>query len=83
MEIPLESLDLSLEALLGWIKLTLAALSNAEKASDKFSGDFSRLAFFTKVLRLLSRFLLRALRTLSFRIFLIADLIKGMFGMIT
>ncbi len=71
------NLDLRRAALFGWINLTLAALSNAEKAAVKpFSVRVLRAAL-TKLFRVRSRVSLRAVLILSFRTFLIADLING------
>lgn len=79
----LANLDLSLAALLGWIRWTLAALSKALKVALKFFGfGFLRLDLIN-FFKASSRFLFRAVRILSFRIFLIADLMSGMGGMLT
>ena len=74
---PLDSLDFNLEALFLWIKLTLTALSSAEKTILRFSSDFSFLVFLIKDFKFNSRFLLRVVLTLSFLTFLIADLSNG------
>jgi len=80
---PFDSLDFNLAALLGWIKCTLAALSKAEKAAVKSLADLLILAFLTKDFKVVSRFLLRAVLSLSLRTFFIADLMIGMGGMVT
>lgn len=81
--IPLDNLDLSRAALLGWIKWTLAALSKAEKAAVKSLAALEALAFLIKDFKVVSRFLLRAVLPLSFRTFLIADLMIGMCVMLS
>jgi len=75
----LDNLDFNREALLGWIRWTLAALSKAEKAACRFLSDLFILAFFTNDLRAASLLSLRIVLTLSFRTFLIADLMIGIF----
>lgn len=80
---PLLNLDFNLEALLGWISLTLAALSRAEKTARKSLADFETLTFFIKDFKPISRFLFRAVLTLSFLTFLIADFIIGMLVILT
>lgn len=72
-----DSLDLRRAALLGWINLTLAALSKAEKAACRFFALVVVLAFLIRDLRIFARFLLRAVLVLSLRTFLIADRIIG------
>ena len=81
--VPLASRDFNLEALFLWIKFTLTALSKAEKALLSAAGVLSFLAFLTKVFKTAPRFSLRAVLFLSFLTFLIADLMIGMFGMVT
>lgn len=80
---PLDKRDLSLAALLGWINLTLAALSKAEKTVCKSLADFEALTFLINDFKPISRFLFRAVLTLSFLTFLIADRIIGMVGILT
>ena len=72
-EINLDNLDFNRADLLGWIRCTLAALSRAEKASVKSLAALLTLTFLTKDFKVISRFLLRAVLTLSFRTFLMAD----------
>lgn len=79
VEMPFASLDFNLEALLGWIRCTLAALSRAEKTACKLAGVFCNLAFLIKVLSWSFRFLLRRVLTRSFLIFLMADLMIGIY----
>ncbi len=79
----LDSLDFSLAALLGWISLTLAALSKAEYTACKVRADLVVRAFLIKAFKLSFLFLLRTVLTLSFLTFLIADLITGMPGMVS
>lgn len=81
--IPFDNLDFNLAALLGWIKCTLAALSKAEKTAFKFVAVFSRRAFLIKAFKAISRFLFRAVLSLSFLTFLMADLMSGMLSMVT
>lgn len=73
----LASLDFNLEARFLWINLTLAALSKALETACKFFGLGFLLASLSNFLRLDSLRLLRAVRVLSLRIFLIADFIIG------
>jgi len=80
---PLLNLDFSLEALLGWISLTLAALSRAEKTACKSLADFEILTFLIKDFKPIARFLFRAVLTLSFLTFLIADLMIGIWEILT
>lgn len=80
---PLDNLDFKRAALLGWIRCTLAALSKAEKAACISLAALDALAFFTKDFKTVSRFLLRAVLSLSFLTFLIADLIIGMAAMLS
>lgn len=80
---PFDNLDFNLAALFGWISLTLAALSKAEKTACKSLAPFEALAFLIKDFKFNSRFLFRAVLTLSFLTFLIADLIIGMGGILT
>ena len=81
--IPLLSLDFNLLALFLWIKLVLAALSNAEKTADKFFLVLSSLAFLIKVFKLSFFFLFKIVLFLSFLNFLIALLIIGMGEIVT
>lgn len=80
---PFDNLDFKRADLLGWIKWTLAALSRAEKAACKFLALLSFLAFLTKAFKEISRFLLRAVLTLSFLTFLIAERMIGMADMLS
>lgn len=73
----LDNLDFNLEDLFLWIKFTLAALSRAEKAADKLLALGFFLASLTSLLTILSRLAFLPVRVLSFRTFLIADLIIG------
>ncbi len=75
--------DLSLAALFGWINFTLAALSKAENTACKSFAVFPVRAFLTSDFKLSSLLLLRAVLVLSFRTFLIADLMIGMGGMVS
>lgn len=84
-EINLDNLDFNRADLLGWIRWTLAALSKAEKAACRSLAVLLALAFLTKDFKASSRFLLRAVLTLSFLTFFMADLIIGIsyFGMVS
>jgi len=73
----LDNRDFNLEALLGWIKWTLTALSKAEKAACKSFASFVPLTFLIADFSETSLFLLRAVLTLSFLTFLIALLMIG------
>ena len=83
VEMPLDNLDFNLEAFLGWINLTLAALSKAEKTACKFLADLVVLAFLIKESSLDSLCLFLAALILSFLTFLIADRMIGMDGILT
>lgn len=80
---PLDNLDLSLAAFLGWIRWTLAALSRAEKTACKSLAALVVLTFLIKDFKAFSRFLLRAVLILSFLTFLIAERMIGMGGIVT
>ncbi len=71
--IPFDNRDFKRAALFGCIRWTLAALSKAEKAAVKSLAALLVLAFLTKDFKASSRFLLRAVLSLSFRTFLMAD----------
>lgn len=76
-EASLERRDLSLAALLLWIRLTLTALSKAEKTADKFLVLGLFRAVFRSFLTTFVLALFRAVLVLSFLTFLIADLMIG------
>lgn len=78
METNLDNLDFSLADLFGWINLTLAALSKAENTACKSLADLLVRLFLIRDFKAPFRLLLRAVLTLSFLTFLIADLIIGM-----
>lgn len=65
---------------MGWINFTLAALSRAENAACKSLVFFETLAILTKDFKTKPLFLLRAVLTLSFLTFLIADFMIGTQG---
>lgn len=73
----LESLALRREDLFLWIKLTLTALSKAEKTADKFLVLGLFLAAFTNFFTTSILALFLAALTLSFLTFFMADLIIG------
>lgn len=73
----LESLDFNLEDLFLWIKLTLAALSRAEKAAVRLLALGFFRASLTSLFKTFSRLVLRAVLVLSFLTFLRADFIMG------
>lgn len=83
MEISLDNLDFNLADLFGWINLTLAALSKAENTACKSLSDLVVRLFLIRDFKILSRLLLRAVLTLSFLTFFIADLMIGMGANIT
>lgn len=80
---PFESLDFNLEALALEISFTLAALSKLEKTFCKSLAFFVWRTFLIADFKESSRFLLRSVRVLSFRTFLIALLIIGMGRMVS
>lgn len=80
---PFDNLDFSLSALFFLISFTLTALSSAENTAVRFSEVALVRAFLIAFFKASSRFLFFAVRTLSFRIFLMADLIKGMRAILT
>lgn len=80
---PFDNLDFNLEALFLWIRFTLVALSKAEKTACKSFVALLVLTFLIADFKASSRFLLRAVRVLSFRTFLIADRMIGMLGIVS
>lgn len=80
---PLARRDFKREALFGWIRLVLVALSSAEETALKLASVFSTLAFLIKDLRLSFLTLFLAVLILSFLNFLIALLMSGMREMVT
>lgn len=79
----LESRDFKREALLWWIRLTLAALSKAEKAACKFLATGFLRVVLINFFKTTSRFRFRAVLILSFLTFFNADFMMGMVGMVT
>lgn len=65
------------------MRCTLAALSKAEKADCKLLAVLDTLAFLIKDFKISSLFLLRAVLTLSFLTFLIAERMIGMADMLS
>lgn len=63
--------------------MVLAALSKAEKTACKSLADLEVLAFLIRDFKTVDLFLLRAVLTLSFLTFLIAERIIGMDGILT
>lgn len=81
--IPFDNLDFNLAALLGWISLTLAALSKAENAAWISLTALVVLTLLIKIFKASSLFLFLAVLSLSFLTFLMADWMIGMGGMVT
>lgn len=65
-----------------WIRLTLTALSKAEKTADKFFASGLFRAVFRSFLTTFVLALFRAVLVLSFLTFLMADLMIGMDSMV-
>lgn len=75
--IPLERRDLRREALFGWIRLVLTALSSALETAEKDSALGRRRIVLTRDLRVWRVWAFTLVRFWSLRSFFFADLISG------